>query len=577
MVEKSISIAHILEKKGVLTARQANILLSSKEYNSIVRCLTENTVMTEDEIIELITNYYNIPYINLDTTSIDIKLTTYIPYSHAKKYNVLPLYQEGNTLYIVMEDPLNMDAIEDIKAISGMDIQPYICHGAKIQRMVNLLYADLNVRDVISDYSRSLNTRSVNHGIKEISSSDYDVEQSPVVKFLDATLVRAIGDNASDIHIEPFHNSCRIRYRVDGQLDTIMTIRKDLYTALVARVKVLGKLDIAETRQPQDGRLMTTIDSEEIDIRISILPTLHGEKIVLRLLNRSTYLLTKENLGLGPSQIQDLQTLIHNPNGIILVTGPAGSGKTTTLYAILHELNTKSKNITTIEDPVEYNIQGINQIQVNSKIGFANGLRATLRQDPDVIMVGEIRDRETADMAIRSATTGHLVLSTLHTKNGVGAITRLLDMGVEHFLLASTMAGVISQRLIRVLCPSCKVLKPMTSQEGRILDEVYGGSGHGIRQLYSPVGCDLCNLTGYKGRTGVFEVLLVTDPIRYAISQQFTEERIVELAHASNMEFMKVQCLSLLSNGITDIGEILKVVYTNDLMRSIGGLIDALL
>lgn len=567
--KESISIAHILEEKGLLSANKANMLLNSKDYDSIVRCLIENTHITEDEIIQIITEYYNIPYANLDSVSVDMDLSVHIPYSYAKNHNVIPFHEEGGTLYVAMEDPLNIHAIEDIKSISNMDIKPFICYGAQIERMITLLYSELNVRNVISDYKKELNTLSMDYGIEEISPSNYNIKSSPVVRFFDTVLAHAVADNASDIHIEPFEDDCRIRFRTDGELHTVMTIPKDLYTALIGRIKVLGKLDIAETRQPQDGRLMTTIEREDIDIRISTIPTLYGEKVVLRLLNKSRYFLTKERLGLNKKQMQSLNILLNNPNGIILVTGPAGSGKTTTLYAVLHELNHENRNIITIEDPIEYTIHGINQIQVNSKIGFANGLRATLRQDPDIIMVGEIRDRETADMAIRSAITGHLVLSTLHTNDAVGAVIRLIDMGVEQFLLASSMIGVISQRLIRVLCPMCKEKSSITPQEMHILDAI---DINGIvKELYSPVGCSFCNFMGYRGRTGIFEIFIITDDVKYALSENITEQDITELAIHSGMEPMKDQCLALLANGTTDIREVLKIVYSNDLMRVSGG------
>lgn len=569
---ESISIAHILEEKGLLSANETNMLLSSRDYDSVVHCLVKNTHITEDEIIQIITEYYNIPYAQLDSISIDKGLSVHIPYSYAKNHNVIPFYQEGDILHVAMEDPLNRHVIEDIKSMSYMDVKPFICHGAKIERMITLLYSELNVRSAISDYKKELNTLSTEYEIEEISDSNYNIKSAPVVRFFDTILAHAVADNASDIHIESFEDDCRIRFRIDGQLHTIMTIPKDLYTALIGRIKVLGKLDIAENRQPQDGRLMTRIDREDIDIRISTIPTLYGEKVVLRLLNKSRYFLTKERLGLNKRQMQSLNILLNNPNGIILVTGPAGSGKTTTLYAILHELNHENKNIITIEDPIEYTIHGINQIQVNSKIGFANGLRATLRQDPDIIMVGEIRDRETADMAIRSAITGHLVLSTLHTNDAVGAIIRLMDMGVEQFLLASAIVGVISQRLLRVLCPKCKKRKKrssINSQERQILDAI---DANGIvKELYSPVGCSFCNFMGYRGRTGIFEIFTITDHVKCALSKNITEQDLLELAINSGMEPMKNQCLALLACGTTDIREVLKIVYSNDLMYVNGG------
>lgn len=566
---ESISLIHILEKKGLLDAKQVKTLFGVKSDDSIVRCLIEITNIPEDQIIEIINEYYDISYVDLDDIVIDIELSKYIPYFTAKKYMVVPFSREGNVLHVAMEDPLNTHVIEDLKIISNMNINPFVCNRAKIQKTITLLYRDLNVQSAISDYKKELNSLSREYSIWDEPVSNYNILSSPIVRFFNTMLVYAIAEDASDIHIEPFKSECRIRFRIDGQLYTIMAISQDVYSALVSRIKILGKLDIAESRRPQDGRFMTTINQEDIDIRISTIPTIYGEKVVLRLLNKSRYFLTKENLGLSKGQMQNLDILLNNPNGIILVTGPAGSGKTTTLYAMLQALNRENKNIITIEDPVEYTIHGINQIQVDGKIDFANGLRAALRQDPDIIMVGEIRDVETAKIAIRSAITGHLVLSTLHTKDAVGAIIRLIDMGMEQFLLASSVVGVVSQRLVRVLCPKCKIKSDLLSQYMQFLKTIDFSSK--IVDAYFPVGCSFCNFKGYKGRIGVFEILVITDDIKHALWEGVKEEELFHLAIQLGMQTIQDQCLTLLSQGVTDIQEVLRVIYSNELMYVKGG------
>ncbi len=561
---KYISLIHVLNEKGILDIGQANALLISNTEESFLSSLIDNNYTTEDEMIALIYECYAIPYAELG--NIDINLSSYMPYSIARKYHAVPFKQEGNKLYVAMKDPLDRYAIEDIKIFCKMDVIPFISHRAKIAKAIDILYRDWNVENAILDYQREESQKYTDHYINKDPIPDYNILSAPIVRVFDDLIARGIEEDASDIHIEPFEEHSRIRFRIDGDLHNIMTIPNSVHEALISRIKILAELDIAQNRQPQDGRVMIVLNEEEVDIRISIIPTIFGEKAVLRLLNKHRHFFTKEMLGLSKAQMDKLITLLNNPNGMLLVTGPAGSGKTTTLYAMLNELNDGTRNIITIEDPVEYTIYGINQMQVNRKIGFnfASGLRAALRQDPDIIMVGEIRDRETAEIGIRSAITGHLVLSTLHTNNAVGAMFRLIDMGVEQYLLVSSIIGVISQRLLKVLCSKCKEAMPPSQYEIQILKSI--GLNGGIPQLYRPVGCPFCNFRGYKGRTAVFEILTVTEQIKHALSKGIDEVTLTNLAIQSGMKTINNQCLTLLLQGVTNIDEVLKTIYSNDLI-----------
>ncbi len=548
----------------MLEEEQINSLLLSNADESFLCSLVDNKWMTEDQLIELIDECYGIPYTDLE--NIDTNLGSYIPYSSAKEYNLVPFRQKGDVLYVAMENPLDRYAIEDIKVLSSMEVVPYISHRASIKRAIDYLYNDWNLANAISTYHEQQDNISIKPQIREESISDNDLLSSPIVRLFDALLNQGITSNASDIHLEPFEDHGRVRFRIDGEIYNIIKIPKDVYEALISRIKILAKLDIAEQRQPQDGRVMMNTVQGDMDIRISITPTIFGEKVVLRLLNKANSFLTREKLGLSETQMDKLTILLGNTSGMALVTGPTGCGKTTTLYAMLKDLNIDNNNIITIEDPVEYTIYGVNQMQVNRKIGFgfAEGLRSALRQDPDIIMVGEIRDRETAEIAIRSAITGHLVFSTLHTNDAVGAITRLIDMGIESYLLASSIVGIISQRLLKTLCPRCKESVAPSLQDVKLLKIL--GADNKIHRLYRPVGCSFCNFKGYRGRTAVFEILLVTKDIRYAILEEADEDTLKQLAISLGMKTIKEQCLELLFRGVTDITEVTKTIYSNDLM-----------
>ncbi|KUJ73037.1 type II secretion system protein GspE [Thiomicrospira sp. WB1] len=384
-------------------------------------------------------------------------------------------------------------------------------------------------------------------------------DDAPIIRLLNAILAEAIRSQASDIHIEPFETQLRVRFRLDGHLQTMLTLKKNLAEMLVSRVKVMTKLDIAEKRLPQDGRMATKLGGRAVDLRISTIPSSYGERVVMRLLDKNAGRLRLEQLGLGEQNLQSLQKLLVRPHGIILVTGPTGSGKTTTLYAGLSEINDQSRNIMTVEDPVEYNLDGINQTQVNNKadMTFAKGLRAILRQDPDVVMIGEIRDKETANIAIQSSLTGHLVLSTLHTNTAIGAITRLRDMGIEPFLLASSLSGVMAQRLVRKLCPSCK--QPHQADEAEC--DLLGASTEAPPMLYRAIGCDDCHHTGYQGRIGLYELVVVDSHLQQLIHSDESEKAMSDYVHQS-MPSINQHGIRLVMDGLTSIEEVLRVTLT---------------
>ena len=385
-----------------------------------------------------------------------------------------------------------------------------------------------------------------------------EVNNAPVVRFVDSIIQHAIRTRASDIHIEPYEKNIRIRFRIDGELQEIMTSSKRAHSAIVTRIKILGRMDIAEKRLPQDGRVEMHVDNKDVDLRISILPTVYGEKIVIRLLDRSSTILTKSQLGFSEENIKMFDKIIRSPNGIILVTGPTGSGKTTTLYAVLQELNKVSRNIITVEDPVEYRLDGVNQVQVNVKAGltFANGLRSILRQDPDIIMIGEIRDSETAEIAVRAAITGHLVLSTMHTNDSASTVSRLVDMGIEPYLVSSSVVGVVAQRLVKKICINCKQEYKPTHSERDLLHLADGDI------LSRGAGCSICGNTGYRGRTAIHEVMLVTREIRELIDHRASIDELRTAAAKYGTITLRDSCSRLVRKGITTSDEMLKVTYS---------------
>lgn len=493
--------------------------------------------------------------LSLELEELDPSLLKLLPERLARRYGAIPYKLEDNSLYMAMVEPSNIVALDDLRLITGYEIKPVLAAKEDIEKILSL-YESIpgfenrvfqNTETTYQQHSELLNVneKADDHGA--------------VVKTINSIIVQAVRAGASDIHFEPQEKGVRVRFRIDGALREIMTLPKTTSVPLVSRIKIIAEMDIAEKRLPQDGRVMIAVDGRPIDMRVSTLPTIFGEKVVMRILDKARRLLKLDALGLTPPLLESYRRLIRMSHGMILVTGPAGSGKTTTLYATLNELNSSDINIVTIEDPVEYVLEGINQMGVNPKAGltFATGLRSILRQDPDVIMIGEIRDKETADIAVRAATTGHLVFSTLHTNDAAGALLRLIDMGVEPYLVASSVEGVIAQRLVRRICPKCKRMYHLLNHAP---EKVFLGAE--IQILYKGEGCKECGHTGYQGRVALWEILQVTPEIRELIIKKAVAGRIKEKAREQGMQTLWENGLAKVQQGITTMEEVMRVVYT---------------
>jgi general secretion pathway protein E len=479
-----------------------------------------------------------------------------------KAHTLFPLRREDTTAFVAVSDPLDLPALDQLRVLLGVRrIDPVLVPEAEILSAINWAFGQVQngAEHIIQDLDETESEAFFNEFEDQVSADLLDeTSEAPVIKLVNHILSQAVHYKASDIHIEPYQQELKIRFRMDGVLYDNLSLPKKLHPAVVSRVKILASLNIAEKRIPQDGRINIRIGEREVDLRVSSLPTAFGERLVLRLLEKDVRVLNLQEIGLSLEHVDLFQRLIRISHGIILVTGPTGSGKTTTLYSALSEINTSDKNILTIEDPVEYQLDGIGQMQVNSKIGlsFANGLRSMVRQDPDVILVGEIRDQETAEIAIQAALTGHLVFSTLHTNDSAGAITRLIDMGIEPFLVSSSVQAIMAQRLVRRLCPLCKEAYSPSELEIRELDP--GAKGlEGM--FFRPVGCDHCLQTGFKGRTGIFEFLRVTETIQSLLLRTSESNQIRQLAVQEGMRTLRQDGVRKVLAGETSIDEVLRV------------------
>lgn len=521
--------------------------------------LIEDGTLTEEDILEVLEQQLCINRVHLDRIDIEQKVVQAIPESISKKYNLVAFAMEDNKLKVAMSDPLNIFAIDDVKISSGFDVKIHIALTKDIKNTIDIYYASQNAKKAAEDLSKS---QGINIGNEENKVKLDDIKNAPAVRLVDSIISDAIKLKASDIHIEPFENNIKIRYRIDGTLKEIAKYNKDIFNAFITRIKILAGLNIAEKRIPQDGRILTVIDDKKVDLRVSTLPTINGEKIVIRVLDRENFLVGKEKLGMNEDDLEKVERILKNPYGIILVTGPTGSGKSTTLYTLLSELNDNSKNIITVEDPVEYVVDGINQVNVNAKAGltFASGLRSILRQDPDVVMIGEIRDNETAEIATRASITGHIVLSTIHTNDAPSAIVRLIDMDIQPYLAASAIAGIISQRLVKKICPMCSEIYPAEDFEKEILridkaEELL---------LHKGKGCGHCNNSGYKGRIGVYEIMEVARKHREYIMRNASVDEIRDISIENGMKTLKASCADLVLKGMTTIEELVKIAYLKE-------------
>lgn len=512
----------------------------------------------ETDLLKALSIQFQIPHLpNLTEEEIDKELVSSVPISFLKRHIILPYRRENNAVKVAISDPLNISPIDDLKIFLDSDVELFLAESITILNAINMAYE--THKEAAEQVIEDMGDEALAVGLEEPIDLIDVVDEAPIIKLINSLLFRSVKERASDIHFEPFERDIVVRFRIDGVLHNILTLPKRFQPSITSRIKIMASLNIAEKRLPQDGRIGLKVAGKDIDIRVSLIPTSFGERVVLRLLDKSGYLLRLTDIGLSREMQGTINRLIRLPHGILLVTGPTGSGKTTTLYASLTEINSPGKNIITIEDPVEYQIKGIGQMQVNPKIEltFARGLRSILRQDPDVIMVGEIRDLETAEIAIQASLTGHLVFSTLHTNDSAGAITRLIDMGIEPFLVSSSVVAIMAQRLVRTLCASCKKEYTPTIPELKEIgiepSQLYGHT------TYIPVGCDKCMQTGYRGRTGIYELLLVNDEIRTLILQNVNSQVIKNKAIEGGMHTLRMDGALKVTGGVTSIEEVLRV------------------
>lgn len=530
---------------------------AGKGYRRLGEVLVDLGFVSEEDILKALSFQLGLKYLTFSEFPKVIPDNSYPTVKFMKQYKIVPIGIANNTLQIAVSDPLNKYILDALSVFSGKPVELFLSSEKDIMEAIEQFFGtDVQMTSIMEGMredeleSEGIELQEDVHHLRDMAF------EAPIVKLVNMLITRAVEDRASDIHIEPFENSVKVRYRTDGVLNEIESLPKRLQPAVISRLKIMSRLNIAERRLPQDGRIKLRVSGRDLDLRISTMPTVYGESIVMRILDRSTSLTALEHLGFPENIVEEYRKLINAPYGMLLVTGPTGSGKTTTLYASLSEINSEDKKIITIEDPIEYQIEGINQIQVHPKIGltFANGLRHIVRQDPDVIMVGEIRDIETAEISVHSALTGHLVFSTLHTNDAPGAVTRLLDMGTEGFLVSSSLIGVLAQRLVRVICPVCK--EPFTPNP-KILEKVEVALAS--TEIYHGAGCDECRYTGYKSRTGIFELMVMNEDLKQLVLGRASSDAIRDMAVSGGMHLLRESGWQKVRKGITTVEEVLRV------------------
>jgi len=556
----------ILVEKNLLTQSEADHLevISLQKNIPIDQLILEKTTVPKIEIIKTIAQIKNIPYVDLSGKPIDSQALGFVSETIARKYNILPYHfdQKLSTLYIASANPGDLSILDFLEKKTGKKVVFALTDIDEIKKAINIAYS----QGLSPEVKEALKEYLPNQQVKINGDNNITIDEAPIAKIVSTIIEFSIKSRASDIHIEPEENRTKVRYRIDGILQEKLSLPKSIHEALVSRIKILSEMKIDEKRIPQDGRFNFKVDGEEVDLRVSTLPTVNGEKVVMRLLKKTGGIPDLGDLGLRGTQLKEVEEAILKPYGIILITGPTGSGKTTTLYSILSRLNKPSVNIMTLEDPVEYQIPGINQVQINPQAGltFATGLRSFLRQDPNIILVGEIRDKETTQLAIQAALTGHLVFSTLHTNDSSTAIPRLIDLGAEPFLIASVLTAVVAQRITRRICPHCKTSYQPVKQVEENIKSVLGNLYPKKFQsqpllLYKGSGCNECNQTGYLGRIAIFEVLRVSPTINRMILQQESAKNIEEQAKKEGLITMKQDGYLKALEGITTIEEVLRV------------------
>lgn len=571
----ALRIGELLLKENLITEEQLKQALEFRKTNSLKlgSALIKLGLVSEEDIAMVLSKQLGYPSINISKFEVDPDVIALIPADLARKFILLPLHRMGHILTVAMADPTNLTAIEDIRFKTELNVQPVVAPETPLKMAIERYYGSSTEIEVAKAVERFEKIAQIQENVPQmevVAEKELDVidiaqqaEEAPVIQYVNLLLYNAIEKRASDIHIEPYEKELRVRFRIDGLLYPIKPPSFHMKDAIISRIKILSKMDIAEKRLPQDGRIKFKLkgrdeNTKEVDMRVSTLPTVYGEKVVIRILDRAQLKLDLTQLGFEPISLERFQEAISKPWGIILVTGPTGSGKTNTLYSAISKLNTIDTNILTVEDPVEFNIHGINQVHVKDEIGlnFAAALRAFLRQDPNIILVGEIRDFETADIAMKAALTGHLVFSTIHTNDAASTIARLINMGIEPYLVANALILIVAQRLIRRLCNKCKVVNPLSPQTlidlGFLPDEIKG------LKVYKPKGCPDCNNIGYKGRTGLFEVMSITDEIRELIVSGAHAIEIRNKAIEQGMITLRRSGLEKIKTGISSVEEVLR-------------------
>lgn len=541
-------LGDLLIEQGLLTEEELLSVLEGKQSDQkIGDALLQRGIITEQQLIETLEVQLGIPHVTLYRYPFDPKLFNMVPKEVAKRKMLVPLKRENDKLYIAMTDPMDIITIDDLRLTTGFNIEPAIASKDDIMKTIAKYYDEESYDDLLDELPEVTKEQQ-----EELNDLD-----APIVRLVNQILSNAVSQKASDVHFDPQESKILVRYRIDGSLRTERTLPKTMQQMVIARIKILANLDITENRIPQDGRIKTNVDFRPIDLRVSSLPTVFGEKIVMRILDLSANLTDISKLGFNDTNMQRFMREIEKPNGIVLISGPTGSGKSSTLYAALNKLNSEEVNIITVEDPVEYQLEGINQIQVNSNVGltFAAGLRSILRQDPDIVMVGEIRDKETADISIRASLTGHLVLSTIHTNDSIASITRLMDMGIEPFLVTASLNAVVAQRLIRKVCRDCRTIEPATLRE----QEIFAKRGLTIDVVARGKGCPQCNMTGYRGRMAIHEVLVVDEDMKNIINRNGSAAEIREIAVKNKTIFLIDDGLLKVKEGMTSTEEVLRV------------------
>uniref|UniRef100_A0A7C4XSU4 Type II/IV secretion system protein n=1 Tax=Caldisericum exile TaxID=693075 RepID=A0A7C4XSU4_9BACT len=559
-------VGEILLKKGIIARDTLEKFLSMQKITKepLLKILMDNGIITEEEQAQILAEQWGLEYVDLVKYPIEKEILRFTDPEKAKFYGYFVFKKGEDGFHVAIADPTNIEAIDYVRVVYGMGVKFYVAPKSAIIQIIEKYY---ELENVVKKAEEEFDEVKVVETVEETDLSKLRMlgEDAPVVRLVNSIISEAIAESASDIHVEPTEDSVRIRYRIDGILQEKQRLPKRIQPGIIARLKIISNMDIAERRIPQDGRISLKFEGRPVDFRVSSLPSIFGEKIVLRILDKTSSIRPMEQLGFSEYNLKRFENIITQPYGMILISGPTGSGKTTTLYSILNRLNTPSKNIITVEDPVEYQLKGINQVQVNEKAGltFANALRSILRQDPNIILIGEIRDRETAQIAIEAALTGHLVLSTIHTNDSASIPTRLIDMGIEPFLVASSLIGATAQRLVRKICPKCKVeYKPSKDVLEHLGFEVEEGV-----TFYKGEGCDFCNHTGYKGRIAISEILPITPEIQKLILKRASSKEILAEGKRLGMKTLLEDALLKAAEGITTLEEVIRVVSTLEVVE----------